>query len=65
MFPSMKVKVSGLNKKAKYIMLMDTVPSDAYRFTYFFVVKLYIAVLKIKIIYVSIYIFKTSLEKLY
>ena len=44
----MKVKVSGLNKKAKYIMLMDTVPSDACRYKYIFKVELYFAILKKK-----------------
>ena len=46
MFPSMKVKVSGLNKKAKYIMLMDTVPSDACRYKYTFRRKTVLIILK-------------------
>lgn len=28
MFPSFKVKISGLDKRAKYIFLLDIVPAD-------------------------------------
>ncbi|XP_059149051.1 T-box transcription factor TBX3-like [Physella acuta] len=34
MFPSFKVKVSGLDKKAKYILLMDIVPVDDCRYKF-------------------------------
>ncbi|XP_039271148.2 uncharacterized protein LOC120345680 isoform X1 [Styela clava] len=34
MFPSFKVKVSGLNKNAKYIMLMDIVAADDCRYKF-------------------------------
>ncbi|XP_076801840.1 uncharacterized protein LOC143446191 isoform X2 [Clavelina lepadiformis] len=34
MFPSFKVKVSGLSKKAKYTMLMDIVPADDCRYKF-------------------------------
>ena len=27
----MEFKVTGLNKKAKYVMMLDIVPADAYR----------------------------------
>ena len=30
----MEFKVTGLNKKAKYIMMLDIVPADAYRLVY-------------------------------
>ncbi|KAJ3606043.1 hypothetical protein NHX12_028086 [Muraenolepis orangiensis] len=34
MFPSFKVKVSGLNPKTKYILLMDVVPADDHRYKF-------------------------------
>ena len=34
MFPSLKVRVRGLNKKAKYIMMMDIVPNDNCRYKF-------------------------------
>ncbi|XP_078522087.1 T-box transcription factor TBX5 [Lissotriton helveticus] len=34
MFPSYKVKVSGLNPKTKYILLMDIVPADDHRYKF-------------------------------
>nr|XP_054587443.1 T-box transcription factor TBX5 isoform X2 [Nothobranchius furzeri] len=34
MFPSYKVKVSGLNPKTKYILLMDIVPADEHRYKF-------------------------------
>ncbi|KAL8180449.1 UNVERIFIED_CONTAM: T-box transcription factor tbx5, partial [Gekko kuhli] len=34
MFPSYKVKVTGLNPKTKYILLMDIVPSDDHRYKF-------------------------------
>jgi len=34
MFPPYKVKVSGLDKKAKYILLMDIVPVDDNRYKF-------------------------------
>ncbi|XP_076847182.1 T-box transcription factor TBX5b isoform X2 [Brachyhypopomus gauderio] len=34
MFPSYKVKVTGLNPKAKYILLMDIVSADDHRYKY-------------------------------
>ncbi|KAM4576930.1 T-box transcription factor TBX5b isoform 2-T2 [Odontesthes bonariensis] len=34
MFPSYKVKVTGLNPKTKYILLMDIVPGDEHRYKF-------------------------------
>ncbi|CAF0713331.1 unnamed protein product [Brachionus calyciflorus] len=34
MFPAFKVKVSGLDKRAKYILLMDVVPADDCRYKF-------------------------------
>ncbi|XP_023674433.2 T-box transcription factor TBX5-A [Paramormyrops kingsleyae] len=34
MFPSYKVKVTGLNPKTKYILLMDAVPADDHRYKF-------------------------------
>lgn len=34
MFPSYKVKVTGLNSKTKYILLMDIVPGDDHRYKF-------------------------------
>uniref|UniRef100_A0A3Q1J2F0 T-box domain-containing protein n=1 Tax=Anabas testudineus TaxID=64144 RepID=A0A3Q1J2F0_ANATE len=34
MFPSYKVKVTGLNPKTKYILLMDIVPGDDHRYKF-------------------------------
>uniref|UniRef100_A0A8C9WHX4 T-box transcription factor 5a n=1 Tax=Scleropages formosus TaxID=113540 RepID=A0A8C9WHX4_SCLFO len=34
MFPSYKVKVSGLNPKTRYILLMDAVPADDHRYKF-------------------------------
>lgn len=34
MFPSFKVKVTGLNPKTKYILLMDVVPTDDHRYKF-------------------------------
>ncbi|KAL8562097.1 hypothetical protein ACOMHN_031868 [Nucella lapillus] len=34
MFPTLKVKVSGLNKKTNYILLLDIVGLDNYRYKY-------------------------------
>jgi len=34
MFPSFKVNISGLNKKAKYAMLMDIIPADECRYKF-------------------------------
>ncbi|XP_010894640.4 T-box transcription factor TBX5b isoform X2 [Esox lucius] len=34
MFPCYKVKVTGLNPKAKYILLMDVVPADDHRYKF-------------------------------
>lgn len=34
MFPSFKVKVTGLNPKTKYILLMDVVPADDHRYKF-------------------------------
>lgn len=34
MFPSYKVKVTGLNPKTKYILLMDIVPRDDHRYKF-------------------------------
>ncbi|XP_033946256.1 T-box transcription factor TBX5-like isoform X1 [Pseudochaenichthys georgianus] len=34
MFPSYKVKVTGLNPKTKYILLMDLVPKDDHRYKF-------------------------------
>ncbi|XP_061585075.1 T-box transcription factor TBX5-like isoform X2 [Cololabis saira] len=34
MFPSFKVKVTGLNPKTKYILLMDIVPADDHRYKF-------------------------------
>lgn len=34
MFPSYKVKVTGLNPKTKYILLMDVVPGDDHRYKF-------------------------------
>ena len=37
----MEFKVTGLNKKAKYIMMLDIVPADAYRLVYCYKIKLF------------------------
>lgn len=34
MFPPYKVRVSGLDKKSKYILLMDIVPADDCRYKF-------------------------------
>lgn len=34
MFPAFKVKVSGLDKRAKYILLMDVIPADDCRYKF-------------------------------
>ena len=34
MFPPYKVKTSGLDKRAKYILLMDIVPADDCRYKF-------------------------------
>ncbi|MEQ2236260.1 T-box transcription factor tbx4, partial [Ilyodon furcidens] len=34
MFPSYKVKVSGMNPKTKYILLIDIVPADDHRYKF-------------------------------
>ena len=34
MFPCFKVKLNGLNKKAKYVMLMDIIPADDCRYKF-------------------------------
>lgn len=34
MFPSYKVKVTGLNPKTKYILLMDIVSADEHRYKF-------------------------------
>ena len=34
MFPSYKVKVTGMNPKTKYILLIDTVPADDHRYKF-------------------------------
>jgi hypothetical protein len=34
MFPAYRVKVSGLDKRSKYILLMDVVPSDDCRYKF-------------------------------
>ena len=34
MFPAFKVKVSGLDKRSKYILLMDVVPADDCRYKF-------------------------------
>lgn len=34
MFPSYKIRVTGLNPKAKYILLMDIVPVDTHRYKF-------------------------------
>ncbi len=34
MFPQMKFRVSGLDSKAKYIMLLDIVASDDFRYKF-------------------------------
>jgi len=34
MFPSYKVKVTGLNPKAKYILLMDIISADEHRYKF-------------------------------
>lgn len=34
MFPSYKVKVTGLNPKTKYILLMDIIPGDDHRYKF-------------------------------
>ncbi|XP_067087537.1 T-box transcription factor TBX5b [Osmerus mordax] len=34
MFPSYKIKVTGLNPKTKYILLMDIVPADDHRYKF-------------------------------
>lgn len=34
MFPSFKVKLSGLNPKAKYCMFMDIIPADDHRYKF-------------------------------
>ena len=34
MFPAFKVKVGGLDKRAKYILLMDIVPADDCRYKF-------------------------------
>ena len=34
MFPSFKVNITGLNKNAKYVMMMDIVPADDCRYKF-------------------------------
>lgn len=34
MFPSYKVKVTGMNPKIKYILLIDVVPADDHRYKF-------------------------------
>ena len=34
MFPAFKVRVSGLDKRAKYILLLDVVPADDCRYKF-------------------------------
>lgn len=34
MFPSYKVKVTGMNPKTKYILLTDIVPADDHRYKF-------------------------------
>lgn len=34
MFPAFKVKVSGLDKRSKYILLMDVIPADDCRYKF-------------------------------
>ena len=34
MFPAFRVKLSGLDKRAKYIMLLDIVPVDDCRYKF-------------------------------
>lgn len=34
MFPAYKVRVSGLDKKSKYILLLDIVPADDCRYKF-------------------------------
>lgn len=34
MFPSYKVKVTGMNPKTKYILLADIVPADDHRYKF-------------------------------
>jgi len=34
MFPQMKFRVSGLDSKAKYILLLDIVAADDYRYKF-------------------------------
>ena len=34
MFPLLKVRVNGLDKRAKYILLMDIVPADDHRYKF-------------------------------
>jgi hypothetical protein len=34
MFPAFKVKVNGLDKRSKYILLMDVVPADDCRYKF-------------------------------
>lgn len=34
MFPQMKFRVSGLDAKAKYILLLDIVAADDYRYKF-------------------------------
>lgn len=34
MFPPFKVRVSGLDEQAKYVLLMDIVASDDYRYKF-------------------------------
>lgn len=34
MFPSYKVKVTGMNPKTKYILLIDIVPADDHRYKF-------------------------------
>lgn len=34
MFPSYKAKVTGMNPKTKYILLVDIVPADDHRYKF-------------------------------
>ncbi|XP_064612737.1 T-box transcription factor TBX2-A-like isoform X2 [Liolophura sinensis] len=34
LFPAFKLRISGLDKKAKYILLVDVIPVDSYRYKY-------------------------------
>ena len=34
MFPSLKTRISGLDKRAKYILLLDVIPSDDCRYKF-------------------------------